>query len=280
MATPTALISGAGGGFGSRIAQALAASGWRVYAGMRQAVIAEPRALIQPLPLDLTDRRQIARALDLIEAREGRLDALIHCAGIDVAGAFEDLPEAAWREVMEVNFFGGVALARAALPLMRRQGRGVIVALSSLSGLVGLPGNSAYAASKFALEGAFESLRHEVARFGIEVALLQPGGYRTGMAARYARAPGQPPDSPYAAMVDACMRARMAEQQGSDPGPDPGEVTAQLLQIVQQGAHQLHYPVGEQAVSVAARLRSMDEAQRARFVSQASRLGWWIDGTG
>jgi NAD(P)-dependent dehydrogenase (short-subunit alcohol dehydrogenase family) len=268
----TALISGANGGFGRSIASSLLSEGWRVYAGMRTPVITTSNGLIQPVALDMCDDQQLSDVVKLVESREGRLDALIHCAGIDLAGSFEDLSDTTWREVMEVNFFGAVSLTRYALPLMRRQSRSVIVVVSSLSGLVGLPGNSAYAASKFALEGAFESLRYEVARFGIEVALLEPGAYRTEMAARYERALGQVKETPYTPMVDACIAARA----DTDKGADPVELGTQVLDMLNNGVKQLHNPVGVQAHSVVAKMRGMDESQRANLIIQASGLDWWM----
>lgn len=268
----TALISGANGGLGRLLCERLLNKGWRVFAGLRHptAVTGLPVRVL-PLALDLEQPAWIDVAVDELRRRAGRLDALVHCAGLDQAGAFEDLDMRAWRQLMEVNFFGPVALTRAALPLMRTRKQGVVVALSSLSGLVGLPGNSAYAAAKFALEGAFESLRHELKPFGIGVALVEPGAYATGMAARYLAAASVPGDSPYAPLVAHCLASR-AGQQGA---ADPSELADYIVALIEAGAPQLRHPVGQQAARVAAALKAMDDAERERFVAEVSGQAHW-----
>ena len=269
MVSRVALVTGAGSGFGQLLTERLLEQGWRVYAGLRRVAAgpAGPRHGNHPqcrlVALDVTDDAQIARVVDAIRSREQRLDALVHCAGFDQAGAFEDLDMAAWRALMDVNFFGAVALTRAALPLMRARRQGVVLAVSSLSGLIGLPGNSAYAASKFALEGAFEALRHEVAPFGIGVALIEPGVYDTGVAARYRSAPGVRADSAYAALVAHSVAARAAPPSGRDPA----EVIELMLEVIAQRAPRLRYPAGAQAQRVVETLRTLDDAGRAQFVA-------------
>lgn len=267
----TALITGGGGGTAIPLARRLVAGGWRVISGLREGAglpIATPNW--RSIPLDVTRPEQIDAAV--AELRDhGGLDALVHCAGIDRAGSFEDLSMAAWRELMEVNFFGAVALTRAVLPMMRERRAGRVIALSSLSGLVGLPGNSAYAASKFAMEGAFESLHHEVAPWGIEVALIEPSAYATGMAGRYRAADGVDANSPYAPLVEHCLASRARE----DRGADPAELVALIVGLLEHGCTQLRYAAGAQAVGVAARLKAQDQAERAEFVAEVSGRAEW-----
>jgi NAD(P)-dependent dehydrogenase (short-subunit alcohol dehydrogenase family) len=182
---PRALITGCSSGFGLEATLSLARRGWDVVATMRNldkrdrldtrvtdAGLAH-RVTVQQL--DVNDAPSIAAAV----GAAGQLDALVNNAGIAVGGAFEDLTDEQFRSVMETNFFGVLALTRAVLPGMRARGAGRVVVVSSDSAFYGAPAMSAYTASKWAVEGWAESIAHEVAPFGIRVALVEPGAYRT-----------------------------------------------------------------------------------------------------
>ncbi|MGB6701654.1 SDR family oxidoreductase [Methyloceanibacter sp.] len=186
---PTALITGTSTGFGRVTTEVLAARGWRVFATMRDLKRKDPleRALrnaglsdrVTFVQLDVTDPASIEAAITTVLSKTGNaLDAVVHNAGVAVAGVLEDLPDADIQCVMETNLFGVLKLTRALLPIFRAQ-RGRIVLLSSQAALAGQPGNSMYCASKWALEGWAESLAYEVDPFGIDVVLIEPGPYRT-----------------------------------------------------------------------------------------------------
>ena len=186
---PTALITGTPTGFGRVTTEVLAARGWRVFATMRDLKRKDPleRALrnaglsdrVTFVQLDVTDPASIEAAITTVLSKTGNaLDAVVHNAGVAVAGVLEDLPDADIQCVMETNLFGVLKLTRALLPIFRAQ-RGRIVLLSSQAALAGQPGNSMYCASKWALEGWAESLAYEVDPFGIDVVLIEPGPYRT-----------------------------------------------------------------------------------------------------
>ena len=187
---PTVLITGTSTGFGHITTELLAARGWRVFATMRDLKRKDSldRALkdaalserVTFLRLDVTHPASIEAAVKSVLAETGNtLDAVVHNAGIAIAGVLEDLPDADIRRVMETNFFGVLALTRALLPTFRAQRHGRIVLVSSQAALSGQPGNSMYCASKWALEGWAESLAYEVDPFGIDVVLIEPGPYRT-----------------------------------------------------------------------------------------------------
>jgi NAD(P)-dependent dehydrogenase (short-subunit alcohol dehydrogenase family) len=271
-----ALVSGCSSGIGRVIAGHLARAGWVVFAGLRRGYDAGAgdglRALgLHPLALDVTDPAQCAAAIERIGAEWGRLDALVNNAGVDALGAVEDQPEHALRSIMEVNFFGAMVLTRRALPLMRR-GRGTtIVMVSSLSGLLGLPGSSAYCASKFALEGAAEALRNEVGRFGIRVSLIEPGGFASAMSSKRVLAADYPADSPYGPMLRHLARARPASA-------DPTPVAELVLEIIDSPAPRLRYAAGKQAVEVVARLATLDDEGRQAYARAVTDLGWWHEG--
>src|SRR5580698_6949160 len=208
-----ALVSGCSSGIGQLAAGTLVRAGWIVYAGLRtlaetQTAFAAESDQLRPLPLDVSDSGQIRAAIGRVQSETGRLDALVNNAGIDRLAALEDQSEQELRTIMEVNFFGALALTRAALPLMRARKKSVIVMVSSLSGLIGLPGSSAYCASKFALEGATESLRNEVDRFGVRVALVEPGAYATAMSSKRSVPADYALSSPYLPMLEHLAQAR------------------------------------------------------------------------
>ncbi len=270
-----ALISGCSSGIGRVTANYMARAGWMVFAGLRRgddepAADALRAEGLQPLPLDVTDEAQCAAAIERIGVERGRLDALVNNAGVDALGALEDQSEQALRSVMEVNFFGAMALTRRALPLMRRGRRSTIVMVSSLSGLLGLPGSSAYCASKFALEGAAEALRNEVGRFGVRVSLVEPGGVASAMSGKRVLAADYPADSPYLPMLRHLQR--------SPPSLADAMPVAQLiLSLIEGAAPRLRNAAGDQAVKVVAHLATLDDQGRQRYARSVTDLDWWND---
>jgi NAD(P)-dependent dehydrogenase (short-subunit alcohol dehydrogenase family) len=203
---PVVLVTGASSGIGKACAERLFARGCRVYGTSRQA----PRALAQVrtsdlapmlrmIPLDVTSDASVDAAVGVVVACEGRIDAVVNNAGFGVAGAAELTTIEEAREQFETNFFGTVRVCRAVLPVMRQQGSGRILNVSSIAGRIGIPFQAFYSASKFAIEGFSEALRMEVAPFGVKVVLIEPGDFRTGFTAarRLARgASGQPDAAP------------------------------------------------------------------------------------
>ncbi len=181
---PTVLITGASTGIGRATALRLAASGWTVLAGVRktadgEALTAAGGERVLPVQLDVTDPEQIERAAQRVrEIAPGGLDALVNNAGSVVVGPLELLSLDDLRRQFEVNFFGHIAVTQALLPSLRRA-RGRIVLVSSIGGLITTPYLSPYHTSKYALEALGNSLRTELARSGIQVALIEPGSIAT-----------------------------------------------------------------------------------------------------
>ena len=176
------LISGCSSGIGHHCAHALAARGWRVFAGARRAEDVERLAgeRLEALALDLADSASIEQAVErVLEATGGRLDALFNNAGYGQPGAVEDVSREALRAQFETNLFGAHELTARVLPAMRRQGSGRVVNHSSVLGLVALPYRGAYNASKFALEGLTDTLRLELHGTGIQVSLIDTGPVRS-----------------------------------------------------------------------------------------------------
>ena len=162
-------------------------------------------------------------------AASGPPDALVNCAGMLILGACESYPTDELRRVMETNFFGMAAMVSRALPLMRERGRGRIVNFSSINGLLGIPFEGAYTASKHAIEGYSECLALETKPFGIDVMLVEPGDHRGGSRAYRPHSAGMSADSPYFSAFEAGTRAIAHDE---DNGCDPdrlGEKVARAL---------------------------------------------------
>jgi len=259
----TALITGASSGFGLLASVTLAKRGWRVLATMRDlnrreklenaARDAGVEDRIEFHPLDITFADQIVKIASLVSTRGEPLHALVNNAGFAVPGFADDVTDAELREQFDTNFFGTVAVTRALLPQMRRQGLGHVVMLSSISGRLGYPGVSSYAASKFALEGWTETLRFEMLPLGIKVVLVEPGAFETDIWTRNARLTAglQDPASANASRV-AQWRAKRA--QGASKRANPQIVADVIAGIVENPKPKLRYVVGSDA-KMALRMR-------------------------
>lgn len=243
------LVTGAGRGIGREVALQLVRRGHTVFAGVRdlararQDYVAAIHARLHLVKLDVTKPKDISAAIALIQKSEGRLDVLINNAGYGYYGAFEELSEVRFRQQVEVNFFGALAVTRAVLPLMREQGSGRILNVSSILGRVALPTGSAYTASKWAMEAWSESLRYEVFRFGIGVALIEPGLVRTHFKAstEFSESAGDA-GSAYAFLNQLLRR----EYEGfSTSGPAAGRW---IVRIVERKRLAVRYRVGWDAV--------------------------------
>jgi NAD(P)-dependent dehydrogenase (short-subunit alcohol dehydrogenase family) len=176
-ATKTALITGASSGIGEAIARQLIIDGYKVYAGARRVERMLPltAAGATVLAFDVTDDASMVAAIDTIKAETGQLDVLVNNAGYGSFGALEDVPLDEGRRQFEVNVFGLARLTQLALPMMREKRSGTIVNISSIGGKIYEPFGSWYHATKFAVEGMSDCLRMELAPFGINVVIIEPG---------------------------------------------------------------------------------------------------------
>jgi NAD(P)-dependent dehydrogenase (short-subunit alcohol dehydrogenase family) len=251
---PNVLITGTSTGFGRVTAVELARRGWDVFATMRNlerrsaldaaAAAAGVPARVRVSRLDVTDAASIAAAVpEILAAGGSRLDAVVHNAGVAAAGAFEDLPEAELRRVLETNFWGVLALTRALLPTFRAQRRGRIVVVSSNSAYAGEPANSIYVASKWAVEGWAESLAYEVAPFGLHVVLVEPGPYRTEIWSTTPRI--LPEDTAYRPYLEQLERA--VDEHVRRDARDPQEVAVAIARALESRRPRFRYPVSPQA---------------------------------
>ena len=172
------LITGVSSGFGLETARLLAQEGHTVYGTVRREV--EPLPHVHYLHVDVRDREAVMNAVAQVIEKEGRIDVLVNNAGMGIGGPLEFATKEEIRLQMDTNFMGLVHCVDAVLPHMRRQGGGKIIALSSIGGLMGLPFQGFYSASKFAIEGYCEALRLETQQQGVKVVVLRPGDFSTG----------------------------------------------------------------------------------------------------
>lgn len=177
-----ALVTGATSGIGKAIAARLAADGFVVYGTGRN-----PDGQSQSFPekvtylqVDVRNETSVKAAVDAIIGKEGRLDVLVACAGMGIAGSVEDTTIAEAAMQMDVNFLGTVRTVKACLAPMRLQKAGKIIIIGSLAGRIGMPFQAFYSSSKFALEGFVESIRHEMRKFNVWICIVEPGDFRTG----------------------------------------------------------------------------------------------------
>jgi short-subunit dehydrogenase len=175
-----ALITGASSGIGKACAEMLVNMGIKVYGTSRKAQF-PPDADSNPtiLQMDVNENKSISRAVSYILEKEGKIDILINNAGFGVAGPVEETPLEAAKEQFETNFFGVFRLILAVLPHMRERREGLIVNISSIGGIIPLPFQPFYSASKFAVEGLTEALRMELIPFNVKVVLIEPGDLKT-----------------------------------------------------------------------------------------------------
>ncbi len=190
--TQTVLITGASTGFGNLTTKDLLTKGYKVLASMRQpkgrnqeaaqaleGFAAQQGREVHVLDIDVTDQDSIQRGVAQGLELAGSIDVLINNAGRGYFGPFEAFSDAQLRAQFEVNFFGAAAMARAVLPAMRQQGKGLMIHLSSGLGRASFPGTGIYSATKYALEAISESLRYEGSLFGVDSVLVEPGAFET-----------------------------------------------------------------------------------------------------
>jgi NAD(P)-dependent dehydrogenase (short-subunit alcohol dehydrogenase family) len=204
----TVLITGCASGMGEAAARLLVDKGWRVFATSRNADDLASLAARGCETIDLTvgDESSMTAAVNAVVARAGRIDALVNNAGFSLSGALETLPIDQVRRQFDTNVFGLLRMCQLVLPHMRKAGSGRIVNISSMGGTLTFPGGGAYHASKYAVEALSDALRFEVAGFGIQVVVVQPGIIRTGFAEAAMPASDSGPYGAFNAAVAAATR--------------------------------------------------------------------------
>jgi NAD(P)-dependent dehydrogenase (short-subunit alcohol dehydrogenase family) len=268
------LITGTASGFGRAIADAVLARGDKVVATARRAeqlADLSNRDGVHAIALDVTDPAARQAAVDETVQRFGRIDVLVNNAGRTQVGAVEETTDTELRSLFDLHFFAPAALTRAVLPQMRAQGGGTIVQMSSVGGQTTAPGFGAYCATKFALEGLTETLRDEVAPFGIRTLIVEPGAFRTGLfrpGAAYESA-----ELPEYAAVVGPTREYVRGNNGRQPG-DPAKAAQAILAALDADDPPLRLVLGGDAIdNISGRLdRVADELRRWEDVGRQTAL--------
>ena len=223
-------ITGSSRGFGREFALAALKRGDQVAATARDVgtltdLVERFGDAVLPLRVDVTDRAQVFDAVAAAQERFGRLDVVVNNAGYSLIGAVEELGEQELRDQLETNVFGVFHVTQAVLPVLRAQGSGHIVQISSAMGVATFAGTGGYSASKWALEGLSEALSQEVAAFGIKVTLIEPGGFATDFASSSVfTAHPQDAYSP--------LHASLNEMGAAAQMPSPDAVGGAILQLI------------------------------------------------
>lgn len=247
------IVTGATSGLGNAIATFLAKKGYKVYGTGRNPSAYERKAdeYFELVQMNQAEDQSVAKAFAAVLAKEGRVDILVCNAGMGTAGSAEETPMEDIRLQMETDFLGTVRCVRAVLPVMRSAGRGKILVMSSVAGLVGMAFQSYYSAGKHALEGFVASLRLETSQFGIQVAAIEPCKYRTPFGEARQVAPGAV-DGAYKARYEASMAVQLRNEAA---GRDPLEIARLVYRLVERQSLAPRYVVGSvvQRAAIAAR---------------------------
>ena len=240
----TILVTGSNSGFGRLSVETLARQGYRVFAGMRavagrnapaaealRALADREQLAVQIVELDITDDASVEQAIASIVDSTGRLDVVVNNAGTAYAGPLEAFTPEQVLQQFETNVFGMLRVNRAALPQMRKQGSGLLLQIGSIGGRVALPFLGLYGATKFALEGLTESYREELAPFGIDAAIIEPGTYPTPIDAKRQFAADTARAALYQAGMEAFMTPFFAENRSATP-PDSQEVADAVARVI------------------------------------------------
>jgi NAD(P)-dependent dehydrogenase (short-subunit alcohol dehydrogenase family) len=269
-----AVVTGSTGGIGLATSLALARNGYLTYATMRnlakrdsvQSVADKQHLPIRVLQLDVTDGNSIKSAIQSILSENGRIDLLVNNAGYGLRGAFEDIGIDEIKAQYETNLYGVIRVTQEVLPIMRKQGSGRIINISSGAGRFGFPGGSAYVSSKFALEGLTESMAYELEQFGIKTVLVEPGFVRTNFGDNMVIAQkAQDPNSPYSQMMQmmSSIRGKMLEN-----ASDADLVAEVVVEAATAKEPNLRYLAGKDVQQMVAAKKSMSDEEFQKMMKQ------------
>jgi NAD(P)-dependent dehydrogenase (short-subunit alcohol dehydrogenase family) len=246
-----AIVTGSSSGIGYETALALARDGFYTFATVRNLkkadkilqIAKKEKLNIESIELDVDDEKSISVAIEKIISKKQRIDVLVNNAGWGLFGSVEDVSIKDFRAQFETNLFGIISIIQKVAPVMRKQGSGVIVNISSVAGRIGFPGSPAYISSKFALEGLSESLRYELGQFGVKIIIIEPGVIKTNFFSSMKIA--QPkPDSPYKEITEKVI---MGVKMMAELGTPPSEVATTILNAIKEENPRPRYVVGNDA---------------------------------
>lgn len=234
------LITGASSGIGKVCADYLQKAGYTVYRASRR-LQNEPEGDSGNVHMDVDDEASVRRGVTQIIEKEGRIDVVVNCAGFGIAGSVEDTSIDEAKAQFETNFFGVLRVCQAVLPTMRQQRSGLIINISSIAGLISVPFQGFYSASKFALEGMTEALRLEISPFGIRVVLVEPGDFQTEFSANRRKVVHSENSTAYR---DHLAKALSVSEKDESKGHQPIAIAHLIARIIRNPSPKLRYSIG------------------------------------
>jgi NAD(P)-dependent dehydrogenase (short-subunit alcohol dehydrogenase family) len=283
MSQKVAVVTGSSSGMGYETSLILARNGFHTYATMRKLdgegggskhiidVAKNENLPLQVIQLDVNNDKSVTEAINRIANEKGRIDVVINNAGYDLMGALEETSMDEIKAQFETNFFGAVRVMQAVIPMMRKQGAGIIVNITSLGGRISFPLNSPYHATKFALEGLSESIQYELEPFGIKVVVIEPGGVGSNFLKnlKWASKTSDPFNSSYRSIQNS-----MSEyfNQWAQNLTHPSEVAKVILQAVTTDNPDLRYTVGKDASMTLESRRSMSDREFQNLIRKQINL--------
>ena len=280
-----AVVTGSSSGIGFETSLLLARKGFYTYATMRNLnksqkindVVEKENLPLKVLQLDVTDDKSVKDAIRQITDESSRIDVLVNNAGYGVMGAVEDLSIDEFKSQFETNFFGVIRVTKEVIPIMRNQGNGNIINVSSIGGKIGLPLNSAYISSKFAIEGFSESMRYELEQFGIDVILIEPGVVKTNFFENADVVVNNNDNntsttnnitSPYSQLTQKLFEGfePMLNSSSSSVSSDVAEV---IYQAIESNNRDVRYPVGKDAVSIIKTRQNLSDKELENWIKES-----------
>jgi len=277
-----AVVTGSSTGIGFETSLLLSRKGFYTYATMRnlnksQKIndIAQNENLpLKVLQLDVTDDKSVKDAFRQVQDEKARIDVLVNNAGYDVMGAVEDLSIDEFKSQFETNFFGVIRVTKEVIPIMRNQGSGNIINVSSVGGKIGIPLNSAYISSKFALEGLSESMRYELEQFGIDVILIEPGAVKSNffenadVVINNNNTTNSTKTSLYSPLTQKLIKGFEPILESSSSSL-PSDVAKVIYQAIESNNRQVRYLVGKDAVSIINARQNLSDKEFENWIKES-----------
>ena len=276
-----AVVTGSSSGIGFETSLLLARKRFYTYATMRnlnksQKIndIAEKENLpLKVLQLDVTDDKSVKVAINQIRDESSRIDVLVNNAGYDVMGAVEDLSINEFKSQFETNFFGVIRVTKEVIPIMRNQGSGNIINVSSVGGRIGIPLNTAYISSKFALEGLSESMRYELDQFGIDVILIEPGVVKTNFFENAdvvnINTTNNNKTSLYSQLTQKLFEGFEPMLKSDSSSSLPSDVAEVIYQTIESSNRQVRYLVGKDADSIIKTRQNLSDKEFENWIKES-----------
>jgi NAD(P)-dependent dehydrogenase (short-subunit alcohol dehydrogenase family) len=232
------LVTGSSSGIGEAVCSQLSV-GRHIYGASRTETVGGAWSFVK---MDVTSEASVQEAVQSLLLREGRIDAVVHCAGTSLAGPVEETTYEEALQQFETNYFGTVRLLRAVLPIMRNQGYGRVIVIGSIGGLIGLPYLAHYSATKFALDGLIEAVRLEVLPFGVYVSVVHPGNFNTRLAKHRTYRQTVDPSSAYSSVFETAAKFYKAEE---DRARSPEVLARRIERLLSIRKPAVRYVFGE-----------------------------------